>query len=112
MSPPRLGRPTQGPPVALLRPSGTQRGETSRENRSQTRAAFLREPDEPFFLPDRRGRRRPRPGPDRDARIIRLRKERNLSAAEIADLLTRDEGIPVSETTVARVIRQAGLPKL
>ena len=76
------------------------------------RAAFLREPDEPFFLPDRRGRRRPRPGPDRDARIIGLRKERNLSAAEIADLLTREERIPVSETTVARVIRQAGLPKL
>jgi len=48
------------------------------------RAAVLREPDEPCFRPDRRGRRKPRPGPDRDARIIGLRKERTLSAAESA----------------------------
>ncbi len=76
------------------------------------RAAFLREPGETFFLPDRRGRRGKPPGPDRDALIIRLRRERNLSAAEIAGILTREENIPVSETTAARVIRQAGLPKL
>lgn len=76
------------------------------------RAAFLREPGEAFFLPDRRGRRRPRPGPDRDARIVELRKKQILSAAEIADHLTGKEKIPVSENTVARVIRRAGLPKL
>ena len=51
-----------------------------------------------------------RPEPARDAWIIRLRKERNLPAAEIVGLLTREEKIPVSGTTVARVIRQAGLP--
>ena len=68
------------------------------------RAAFLQQPHRPFFLPDRRGKRKPLPGPDRD--------ERNLSAAEIAAHLTAQEALPVSATTVARVLKRAGLPKL
>ena len=76
------------------------------------RAAFRKQPDSPFFLPDRRGKRKPRPGPDRDERIIALRKEHNMSAAEIAERLTTQDNMPVSETTVARVLKQAGLPKL
>ncbi len=76
------------------------------------RAAFLQDPDRPFFLPDRRGRRKPRPGPDRDQRILVLRNQRQLSAAEIAAHLTTQEHLPVSPSTVARVLKQAGLPKL
>ena len=76
------------------------------------RAAFHKQPDSPFFLPDRRGQRKPRPGPDRDERIVALRKEHSRSAAEIAERLTTQDNMPVSETTVARVLKQAGLPKL
>ena len=76
------------------------------------RAAFLQQPHRPFFLPDRRGKRKPQPGPDRDERILALRNERNLSAAEIAAHLTAQEALPVSATTVARVLKRAGLPKL
>ena len=76
------------------------------------RAAFLQQPHRPFFLPDRRGKRKPLPGPDRDERILALRNERNLSAAEIAAHLTAQEALPVSATTVARVLKRAGLPKL
>ena len=75
-------------------------------------AAFRQQPDRAFFLPDRRGRRKPRPGPDRDARIVALRRDQQLSAAEIAERLTTGEHLPVSATTVARVLRRAGLPKL
>ena len=76
------------------------------------RAAFLQQPGRPFFLPDRRGKSKPQPGPDRDERILALRTERNLSAAEIAAHLTVQEALPVSATTVARVLKRAGLPKL
>ena len=76
------------------------------------RAAFLQQPHRPFFLPDRRGKRKPLPGPDRDERILALRNERNLSAAEIAAHLTAQEALPVSATTVAHVLKRAGLPKL
>ena len=76
------------------------------------RAEFLRQPERPFFLPDRRGRSKPRAGPDRDRLIVELRKGRNLSAAEIAAHLAAQDNIRVSETTVARVLKRAGLPKL
>ena len=76
------------------------------------RARFRAAPNAPFFLPDRRGRRRPAPGPDRDQRIMELRSRENLSAAEIAEQLTTRERLPVSATTVARVLRRAGIPKL
>ncbi len=76
------------------------------------RAAFLHQPHRPFFLPDRRGKRQPLPGPDRDQRILALRNERKLSADEIAAHLTAAEALPVSATTVARVLKRAGVPKL
>ena len=71
------------------------------------RAAFLREPCVPSFRPDRCGKPKPSPGPDRDGRISTLRKAENLSA-EIAERLTRQEKLPVSEATVARVLKRAG----
>ena len=76
------------------------------------RTAFLREPVAPFFLPDRRGKPKPSPGPDRDGRIAALRKAENLSAAEIAERLTAKEKLPVSEATVARVLKRAGFGRL
>ena len=76
------------------------------------RSAFLQQPDQPFFLPDSRGRRKPPPGPDRDQRILALRSERNLSAAEIAQHLSAHEQLPVSATTVSRVLQRHGVPKL
>ena len=76
------------------------------------RARFREAPEVPFFLPDRRGKRPPAPGPDRDQRIVELRTGENLSAEEIANRLTARERLPVSATTVARVLRRAGLPKL
>ncbi len=76
------------------------------------RAEFCKRPEQSFFLPDRRGKRKPAPGPDRDQRIVALRKEQGLSAAEIAERLSARENLPVSATTVARVLRRAGLPKL
>ena len=76
------------------------------------RAAFLREPVAPFFVPDRRGKPKPSPGPDRDGRIAALRKAENLSAAEIAERLTAKEKLPVSEATVARVLKRAGFGRL
>ena len=60
------------------------------------RARFREAPDAPFFLPDRRGRRRRRPGPDRDRRIVELRTGDHLSAEEIAERLTTREHLPVS----------------
>ncbi len=76
------------------------------------RTAFLQQPDRLFFLPDRRGHSQPRPGPDRDQLILALRQQRHLSAAEIAAHLTAEQALPVSATTVARVLKRAGLPKL
>ena len=76
------------------------------------RADFLRNPDRPFFLKDRRGKRTPQPGPDRNARILALRKQKKLSAAEIAEQLTAREQLPVSESTVARVLKRAGIGRL
>ena len=60
------------------------------------RAEFCKRPEQPFFLPDRRGKRKPAPGPDRDQRIVALRKEQGLSAAEIAERLSVRENLPVS----------------
>ena len=76
------------------------------------RAAFLRDPHPAFFLPDARGRNKPHSGPQRDKLILALRTERHWSAPEIADHLTDHEKIPVSTSTVSRVLRDAGLPKL
>ena len=75
-------------------------------------AAFRKQPDRSFFLPDRRGRRKPGPEADRDRRIVELRIRENLSVGEIAHRLTAREHLPVSTTTVARVLRRAGVPKL
>ena len=72
------------------------------------RTAFLRQPGVLSFLPDRRGKPKPSPVPDRDGRFAAFRKAENLSAAEIAERLTRQEKLPVSETTVARVLKRAG----
>ena len=45
------------------------------------------------------------------ARIAELRRQHNLSAGQIADILD-DEDIDVSVRTVARILREAGFPKL
>lgn len=76
------------------------------------RAAFLRQSCGSFFLPDPRGRSQPHSGPQRDRRIVALRAQRNLSAQEIAHTLSRDEDLPVSPATVARVLHRFGFPKL
>ena len=76
------------------------------------RARFREAPEAPFFLPDRRGKRPLAPGPDRDRCIVELRTGESLSAEEIAERLTARERLAVSATTVARVLRRAGLPKL
>ncbi len=46
------------------------------------RTEFLKQPERPFFFPDRRRKSKLRAGPDR--RIVELRKRRNMSVAEIA----------------------------
>ena len=59
----------------------------------------------------------PKPGretPDtrrRDERAVELRRQSNLSAADISRRLA-EEGIKAGETTVQRVLRKAGFPKL
>ena len=45
------------------------------------------------------------------ARIIELRRERNLSAGQIAEIV-EDEGTDISVRTVERILTQAGFPKL
>ena len=45
------------------------------------------------------------------ARIIELRRERNLSAGQIAEIV-EDEGTDISVRTVERILTEAGFPKL
>lgn len=73
---------------------------------------FRNQPDKAFFLPDPRGRSRVSvSAPDRKARILALRTRERLSAQQIADRLTQ-EGPPISATSVQRVLKEAGVPKL
>ena len=78
----------------------------------------------PFFLPDRRGRpksesRQAEPSADQKARkraertqrILELRRQDNLSAAEIAAML-QHEGFTASESTVSKTLRAEGVPRL
>ena len=47
----------------------------------------------------------------RTERIVELRKQENLSAREIQERLAT-EGIPAGISTIARTVKQAGLPRL
>ncbi len=82
-------------------------------------SAFQKHPNREFFLPNAH---RPAPAnvdqpprPDsrsqRDQRILQLRKEKNLSVEEIYRILLLEE-IQVSISTVGRIVRKAGVPKL
>ena len=76
-------------------------------------AQFRREPDRPFFLPEQRRSHSPAdedPKTLRRQRVLDLRA-RNFSANQIADTLRR-EGSPVSVPTVAKILKDAGLPRL
>ena len=77
------------------------------------KSRFLKKPDENFFRADRRRTSAtPEPKPDRNERILALRRQHNLSVVEIAQRLTHEENLPVSDTTVYRVIAEAGLSRL
>ena len=74
---------------------------------------FRRHPDRPFFLPSARSARPPAaddPKAARRARVLQLRSQ-HLSANQIAATL-RQEGQPASVPTVAKILRDAGLPRL
>lgn len=71
-------------------------------------------PDRHFFLPSRPGRKPDRQQPAvlrRNERILELRRQQGLSVLEIADQLAR-ESLPASKSAIARVLQQAGIPKL
>ena len=76
---------------------------------------FRRNPDTALLFASRSTG--PRPGQEtpetrrRDDRVVELRRQSNLSAADISRRLA-DEGIAVGETTVQRILRQAGFSKL
>ena len=85
---------------------------------------FRRNPTPPFFLPPHRGKKKvpEKPSPPthrktsdalqrRTQRILAMRAEQNLSAVEIAATL-RQEGQRVSDSTVMRTLRLAGVAKL
>ena len=83
---------------------------------------FRKNPDMPFFLPDKRRTEAPavsktgkraanRVRIRRQKRILQLRKQQNLSVADICATLRR-EGLSVSASTVRRTLRQAGFGKL
>jgi transposase len=63
-----------------------------------------------FRAADIPGARRGTPA-DIRARIIELRRERNLSAGEIAEIV-EDEGIEISVRTVERILTEAGFAKV
>lgn len=63
-----------------------------------------------FRAADIPGARRGTPAAIR-ARIIELRRERNLSAGQIAEIV-EDEGTDISVRTVERILTEAGFPKL
>ena len=76
-------------------------------------ANFRRHPDRPFFLPSTRSARSPAhddPKAARRRRVLQLRSQ-HLSANQIADTL-RQQGQPASVPTVAKILREAGLPRL
>ena len=76
-------------------------------------AAFRRNPAINFFRDVKRG---PKPEPpvplaeQRRRRILALRKEESLSASEIQQRLAH-EGMRVSVSTIARTLKEAGLPR-
>ena len=76
---------------------------------------FRRNPDaEALFAGRRPGPEPGRQTPDtrrRDERAVELRRQSNLSAADISRRLA-EEGITAGQTTVQRILRQAGFPKL
>ena len=78
----------------------------------------------PFFLPDQRGRPKAASKPPgtsadqkaqtravRTQRILELRQQNNLSAAEIAAML-QHEGFATSVSTVSKTLHAAGVPRL
>ena len=74
---------------------------------------FRRHPDRSFFLPPARSARPPAaddPKAARRSRVLQLRSQ-HLSANQIAATL-RQEGRPASVPTVAKILRDAGLPRL
>ena len=76
------------------------------------RPAFLREPGAPFFQPNLRGKPKPSPGPDRNGRIAAPRKAENVSATKMAETFSAKTKLPVSEATVALVLKRAGFGRL
>ncbi len=77
-------------------------------------AAFQRNPDRSFFHPPPRA---PKPSPaadsraERTQRVLQLRSSQQLSAYQIAAALDR-EHLPASVSTIAAILRRAGLPRL
>lgn len=75
---------------------------------------FRKHPQRSFFLVNRTG---PKPKTDqplqvkRRRRVIVLRKEHNLSVNEISEKL-EGEGMKTSITTISRILKDCGLPKL
>ena len=72
-------------------------------------------PDRDFFLPSTPGRKPDRPPPaalDRNRRILQLRRDRQLSILEISAILASEGFQSASKSAVARVLRDAGIPKL
>ena len=75
---------------------------------------FRIRPDRDFFLPSLPGRKPDPPPPasaQRDRRILDLRRQRSLSVLEIVAQLAR-ENLSASKSLVARVLHEAGIPKL
>ncbi len=77
-------------------------------------AQFRKNPAIDFFRTSKPGRK-PQPAAPlhirRTERILALRKQENLSAGEIQQRLAQ-ENIPAGISTIARTIKQAGLPRL
>ena len=76
-------------------------------------AAFNANPDWSFFQPPPKPAGEPAPSTraDRDRRILELRRTRAMSIHHIVSTLA-EHGLSVSPATVAKVIREAGLPRL
>ena len=75
-------------------------------------SAFRKDPAQTFFAPDGRAGSRKKAGPpDRDERILALRKKHNLSAKDIVKALSKDN-ISISVSSVIRILKKAGVPKL
>ena len=73
---------------------------------------FRNNPGQEFFLERKPGRKAaPLKKTDRSERVIALRTQQQLSVTEISERL-RADGMPTGVTTVNRILKQAGLPKL